>query len=234
MPGASEPTQDNPAGGQGAPAGNPASAAAAQGAGEPTPDGDGGDDLQGLSQEELAKIVKKLRVENANRRTTAKALEGRLTTSEETLGKLKQALGIEKDDVSPEEKVKAFEAQLSASQLEIGIQQLAIQHGVTGDQFEYFQFLFHKQLEALGEEEEMSEDAVSQIIAKVQSVGGAPNKPTATGVGAGGQPAPSPTRGDVTLEQFSKMNIGERSGLYSKNPTLYNKLFAEASAKRML
>jgi hypothetical protein len=181
-------------------------------------------------EEALAEITK-LRKENASRRTTNKTLEERVGASETVLGKLKQALGIEKEE-SPEEVAANLKAQNEALLLEKGIYQLAIEQQIPADQVEYFDFLFRKKLSGLSEGEELGDDGLAEIVSKVKTAGG--SKKSSTGVDGGNNPPPSKGDDGVTLEAFVKMNLGEKSALYQKNPTLYERFMSEAKQKRLL
>ncbi len=190
-------------------------------------------DLSGMKPEDMAAEIKKLRKENADRRTKNKALDEQAKSASEIMGKLKQALGIEDDKQSPEEMAKQLQDQNAALQMELGIMQVGVQHQIPVDQMEYFSFLFQKRASEMNEGEEMSEEVLAEVIAKAKSAGGAGGK-TTTGIDGNGNPPPSGNAGEVTLEKYVKMNPGEKGALYNKNLTLYNKLHEEAKSKRLL
>ncbi len=192
-------------------------------------------DLESMTPEEYQAEIKRLRKENADRRTTNKTLDEQKKAAEDIMGKMKQALGITDDSSSPEEIAESLKAQNSVLELELGITQLAVQNQIPHDQMEYFSFLFKKRLDGLEEGEELGEEQLTEIIAKVKATGnGGEPKKKASGIGSGGNPPPDGKGDAPTLESFVKMNTGEKSALYMKNPTLYNSLFAEANTKRML
>ena len=221
-----------------------ASAGAAGGEGENKPNGAGNqpDDKAGNQPDDKAKAtsfktveeavaeIEKLRKENASRRTTNKTLEERVAASEEVVKKIKQTFGIE-EEASPEDAISELQQRNAMLEVELGINRLGIENGIPADQMEFFGFLFSKELNNLKEGEEMSEETISAIVTKAKGVG--QQKKSSSGIG-NTTPDPNHKGDEVTLEGFSKMNSGERSMLYQKNPSLYQKLFDEANNKRML
>ena len=104
----------------------------------------------------------------------------------------------------------------------------ADEFGVYGEDREYFKYLMMQELNKLGEDEEMSEEAVAEVAKKVKSR----SAPTTTSVDDP-TPAPGNEPGGIGLEQFEAMGIMERSKLYGKDPKLYNSLMEQEKAARM-
>ena len=114
--------------------------------------------------------IKRLRKENAERRTKGKALEERLNAMEGTFGKMKEAMGISDGELSPEEIVSQLQDQNAALTLKLGIQQAAIDYGIPSEMQKYFQFLLAEKLEQLGEGEELSQEAFDEVLMGVRAV----------------------------------------------------------------
>lgn len=199
-------------------------------------DGNEGEDDSIFSDpKKAAELVKSLRTENAKHRTKNKELGSKLAAMEGTLGKLKKAFGGEEDDESdPAEKVAELSSANERLTMELHLRDIARESGVPAEREKYFRFLLAEKLEALEEGEELGEEDIAEAV-KAATDGFAPKK-SSTGVkpGTGDAPNPDSKPGDVTVEQFVKMNSGEKSQLYTKNPDLYQKLFAEAVAKKIL
>ena len=199
-------------------------------------DGDEGEDDSIYSDpKKAAELVKSLRNENAKHRTKNKELGSKLAAMEGTLGKLKKAFGGEEDDESdPAEKVAELSTANERLTMELHLRDIARESGVPAEREKYFRFLLAEKLEGLEEGQELGEEDIAEAV-KAATDGFAPKK-TSTGVkpGAGDTPNPDSTSGEVSVDQFAKMNLGEKSALYIKNPDLYNKLFAAAASKRML
>lgn len=220
------------------------------GEGNHSEDDDQGDDEGGekvdLSKqpEAVQKLIKKLRTENAGFRTKNKEF----STKQAAMKKLLVEAGLAEDDsASPEEQVQALTSQTTALGVRNAILEACVEFGVGKDQRKYFEFLVNQELEALGEDDELSDDRLAEIAeeakalkvsggnARSTSVGSGKGKGGGQGAGAGagnGQPPPE-GGGDkaVTLEQFMKMNVLEKSALYKKDEQLYIRLRDEAKLK---
>jgi len=181
----------------------------------------------------VKELVKSLRDENAKHRNKNKDLEGRFTALEATQKKLKQALGVGEEETDPAELAKSLSTEKQALEVELGIAHLALEHGVPKDGMNYFRFLLSSKLEGLEEGAELTEDDVQAIVTEVTKVGGKKAGGGSTGIDASSRPNADATSA-VTAEAFAKMNLGEKSALYQKNPEQYNKLFNEAREKRLL
>lgn len=176
--------------------------------------------------------VERLRKENAKTRIKAKDLETQYTGLNDRFGKLegglKKLFGEDDDSLPPEEKVKKLTArteelskQSEAMALANALKDAAIEHGVGKADYEYFEFLVGKKLNALKDGEEMSEEDLLTIAKQAKSK----SSSRSTSVD-GNEPDPDEDDGTVKLEDFQNMGIGEKSALYQKDKALYEKLAA--------
>lgn len=195
--------------------------------------GDKGDDLGDFADPAKALAeIKKLRAENAKHRTKNKSLEEQLGSMNGTLGKLKEHLGIKDDEEDPQTVIQNLKKEKEMLEVEIGLGSLAREHGIARDQEAYFRFLMSQKFEQLEEGAELTDEDIESIVQEVQKVSGA-QKRQSTGVGSGAA-NPAGNNDGLTLEQFVKMGVGEKSQLYTKNPDLYSRLFSEAQQKGFL
>lgn len=178
------------------------------------------------SQEDAEKEVLRLRKENARQRLKNKELA-------KAQKKVKAAVGDDEED-APEEQDDSLAAENAALKLELGVAELAAEHGIPKERRKYLKMLIAERCEDLEDGEELDPETLEEIIAEVQALGGGVKKGGSTGVNTKNQPDAKKKTGDVTVEQFAKMNTGEKSALYVSNPDLYNRLFSEANAKRLL
>lgn len=179
--------------------------------------------------EKTKKHIAKLRKENAKYRTKAKTADERALKLEQGL---KGLVGGE-DDVSPEEKLKNLQSQQEQVSFRAVVLEAALEHGVPKDKLKYFSFLIQEKLSELAEGEELTEENLIEIAKDVKSSGGSGKPPGRTSLD-GNPPNPNGKKGDVTLDDFVKMGITERSKLYSTNKGLYDQLFQDAKSKRRL
>jgi hypothetical protein len=223
-------------GGSGNPDGEP------EGNEDPAPEGEGDDGGEPDGELKLdalppaaQKHIKKLRDEAAKYRQKAR-------DSGEKFGKVKKVLvdlGLAKpEEDDPQETIKGLTAINDETTFRNGILEAALEHGIPKDGLEYFNFLVEKKAKALGEDEELDDDAVSALAAEVKEKFGSP-APTKSGAGSNNKPAPNggsskvPT-GDLTAEKFATLSNGEQTELYKKNPDLFGRLAKEARTKRLL
>jgi len=184
--------------------------------------------------EELKKYILQLRKENAKHRTKAKNLEDSSTTAEQKLQEMRsnlaKALGLEgEDEVSPEEQVQHLTSYTQQLEIQSALMETALVNGVSANELGYFKYLLAERLEALEEGEELGEEEMAEIVGEVKRVSAA--KSASTGVGT---KAPAPTNtssGGVTVEQFMKMSVTEKSQLYMRDKSLYERLVEEAKKK---
>ena len=180
------------------------------------------------------KYIQSLRKESAKYRQKSKesapAIE-RLTKLEQGL---KAALGIGDDEeVSTEDKLEQITAQAQQTDFKAAILEAALEHGIPKSELRYFQFLVNETLGELGEDEELGDDRMAEIVAQVQARSNPGRASGNTSVDPKGEPNPK-GGGNVTVDQFVKMGLTEKSNLYAKNPNLYTSLMAEARSKRLL
>lgn len=196
-------------------------------------DGESAADPGGWTAEQKA-YVESLRKESGKYRTKAKELGSKVATVENRLSKfekgLKNLFGEEDDGKDPDEKIASLSSALQAKELDNTITELAYEHAIPKEDKEYFEYLMHKRLSSLGEDEELGEDDVAEIAkqAKAKRAG------SSSSVGTGSKPDAEGGKGSgtVDLKAFQKMNITEKSALYGKNPKLYEQLMQEAKQTR--
>jgi hypothetical protein len=172
------------------------------------------------------KLIKKLRKEN-------QTLRGKAKTSDERIGKIEKALkaitgGEEGDDESPEDKVSKLTAQNQDLAARAAYQELALEHNIGKDQFKYFSFLMSEAISELGDNEEMGEEKLLEIVEQAKAKAPKASNSTSVNGGKNGAGGKGPKKDDkVTAEQFKKMGILQKSKLFRENPDLYNSLAAE-------
>lgn len=192
--------------------------------------GDGKLDISKLDPA-VQKLISDLRKENGDHRVKNKSLA-------ESHGKLKQALVdagiIEDDSGTAEEKLAAVTNGLQGATLRNAILENALEYGVGKDAIKYFEFLVQDRLASLEEDGELTENDLAELAQEARGRSGASGSGT-TSVGDSKGTKPNPQgSGEVTLDQFTAMNITDRTLLFKKNPDVYNRLFAEAKSKKLL
>lgn len=228
--GGAEPPKNDPPGGdpgEGNPGGEPPKKAAGE-----NPEGS-----ENWTAEQWKAHALELRKENAKRRTENKDLKTRFNGLNDRFSKfesgLKNLFGDGDDDNStPEEKLENLQQTHGALEVETQILQTALELGVPKDKVKYFKFLTYEKLGSLEEGAEMTEEDWEDIMAEV----GPTNTMSSTSVNDGkgkGQTPPSDSgnKSKITVEEFSKMSMMEKSELYNKDRETYNALVAEARGK---
>lgn len=205
-------------------------------------EGDAGSDDELLKDpKKLLSIVKSLRSENAKSRKKNKELVSEFSSVKGTLDKLKKAFGADGDDgeSDPADAVQKLATRTEQLETELALRDMASEHGIPKEREKYFRFLLNEKFASLEDGEEVTDEDMAEIVK--EALAGATPKKASTGVNGGtgsddgkGGKNPDKDKKPVTVEQFSKMNLGERSELYVKNQPLYQQLFDEASAKGML
>lgn len=176
--------------------------------------------------------IKSLRKENAKHRTGKKNLDERLGKLEKGLKSLVSGDDDEEDSLSPEEKLETLTQRTHVEAYQRAILEKAVDNGITGkDGRELFEFYVSKAANELEEGEELDDDAITEIAEKVKKLTGV-KKSAKTSVGGG---EPNPEGGDdLTLDAFCAMTTTEKTNLFQKQNSVYNKLFKEAVAKGRL
>ncbi len=183
-------------------------------------------DLESLD-DKTKKYIKKLRGENAKRRTDHNVMTSKMEKWEKGL---KSMFGDDEDETPPEQKLEAMSGQYESAVTENAILKLALENGITGaENVEYFEFQMGKILGSLEEGEEMTEEQLDEVLAKCSRSGGKANTSTKDS-GKGGK-GPEKKDGETTQAEFDKMGISQKSLLYGKSPELYNKLMANSSVR---
>jgi len=196
-------------------------------------------DPEDLDEEKLDAKTKahiaKLRKEAAGHRTKAKDLASQLGKSEEQKKAILKAAGVELETEDPETKLKALTAESQQLAFRTAILESAVENGIAKDQVEFFEFLVSKEAATLKENEEISDEKMVEIVAKVKAGGGG-NKANSSvdGKGGGGKPPPKENTTEVTLEKFTRMTMAEKSKLYETNVDLYTSLSNEARRLKKL
>jgi hypothetical protein len=181
--------------------------------------------------------IKKLRDESAKHRTKAKELEtqfSQMNAKFDGLQKgLKSALGIEGEDDSPEEKIQMLQQTNEAAVFESAVLNIALENAIPSDQVSYLKFLIADKAGSLEEGQEIDEEMLSEIVGKVKLVGGKP-KGAASSVTATKTPDNGGAAASMTVEQFAKMTLSEKSQLFQKNQKLYDELMTSARVKKLI
>ena len=191
--------------------------------------GDSGNSMESLP-EWAQKEIKTLRSENAKSRTQNNALTDRFNKFETGL---KTMLGQEGDDLTPEQRVEQVSQENVTLSFDNALLSSAVRNGISGEEeMEFFDFLMRKAVNGLGDDQELSDDEIAAIVQKVKGkTKGAAN----SSVGDGKDGAPNPDgKSDVTLDQFTAMNVLQKSVLYQKSPDVYNSLLNQAKKKGVL
>jgi hypothetical protein len=190
-------------------------------------------DLESKWDPETKKYIESLRSEAGKHRTDKKALNDRLEKLEKGL---KATLGLE-DNEPPEKKIESLKAQTEAQQFQTAVLEAAIENGIGKDQIDYFQFLIEKAASQLTDGDEITADSMMEIVGKVKKAGGASNSNGGnTSVDTTGKPNPDGAvdYGGLSLEQFARMSITEKSVMYTKNPDRYASMMKDAKQKRLI
>lgn len=174
--------------------------------------------------------IKKLRRENADARKDFNALKGQFDGFQE---KLKSFAGGNGDDeqLTPEQQVDFLQGHVESIAVQNAILTQALHHGIGVDGLEYFQFKVTKACEELEEGEELSDEALAEIVADVRGKTGASKSGATSPAGhAGGNPPPKPADDGITVEKFAA-SLTLQSQIYNKDPERYARLRDEAKAK---
>lgn len=200
----------------------------------------GGADDENLSPEDMKKIIKDLRKENAGHRTKGKSQEDAFKKLNDELGGIKKHLGI-KEDQDPAEQLKELTSKSEALEFELSMQQLARANGIPVEHDDYFRFMIGKKIaaiEAEGKEgDELSEQAITEVVTEVQKYTGfKATKPNgnSSGVDDNVKPPAGGGKEAMTPEAFAKLSMAEKSKLYVDNKPEYDRLLASAKNKRLL
>lgn len=178
--------------------------------------------------------IKKLRTEAGNNRTKAKQTETEAAAFRE---KVKKLLGGEDDSgLTPEQQIEQLQGGYQTMQLQNGILQKAIMHGIGAESLEFFQFKVGKAFDELADDEELTDEAIAAIAVDVKKVTGGGGRSAGTspsGTPGGTPPNPKPAGNDeITVEQFAK-SLALQSQVFQKDPARYEQLKAEAKAKNL-
>ena len=197
-----------------------------------------GDNL-GWTEEQKA-YIKGLRDENAKYRTRAKErdsevqqLSGRLSQFESGLKKL---FGEDSEEnMTPEQQIESLTAHAEQLEMNNAITEVAMEYGVGKDDMGYFRYKINEALSELEEGAELTEEQLDEIVTDVRARSPKPANTSVEGT-ANQSATPQTAQGsdEISVEQFAKMGLGEKSSLFQKNQDLYNRLSAAAKEKGIL
>lgn len=204
---------------------------------------DGGDpgELDYSDPKATKAAIEALRKENAASRKAKKDLESKFNGVNERFSKLEKGLkglfGEGDDDIPPEERVSKLSQANQELEGRTALLELAYENDIPKDSVKYFSFLVSEAVDGLKEGEELSEDALAEIVKDVRAKAASPR----TSVGGKGDgtgnppPAKDPSSGDdMTVEQFVKLNMGEKTKLFRDNKDLYTRLMVQAKEQRKI
>ena len=203
--------------------------------------GQGGDKKPIASLEDALKVIEDLRKENAGYRTKGKSQEDTLSNLTEQLSSIKKHLGIE-EQIDPVEQVKGLSSENEALQDELALMQLARMHNVPVEADEFFRFKISKKFAELKEGEELSEEAINEVLEDVQKYSAFNvEKPNGNSSGVGGKggsgdgkkPPAKHNPSQLSAEDFAKMNLTQKSQLFVSNRAEYDRLYKAAKDKRL-
>jgi hypothetical protein len=189
----------------------------------------GNPDLNSLP-EWAQKELKSLRGESAKYRTDNKGLKDRLDNFEKNL---KKVLGGEEegDDEAPEVKIEKLQGHAQSLEVKTAFMEIAIENSISKAEYEYFEFLMGKALNGLKDDEELTEEALEEIISKCKT---SEKKPAQSSVNNGQDGKGQKKDSSVSVEEFAKMTMTQKSALFQKNRELYNSLFEQAKSKKLI
>lgn len=188
--------------------------------GKPIVEKPGALDVKTLPKE-AQDLIASLRKEAADNRTKKKA-------SDDRLARIEKALGIEAEDEAPEAKLSKVTSENEELKVRAAYQEIAMDHGISKEQFKYFSFLMNDAVAELGEDEEMTEEQLESIVEEAKAKAPVTKPANTTSVNGQGVGGKGPKKDDtVTAEQFKKMGIIARSKLFQQNPDLYNSLMSQ-------
>jgi len=220
-------SQDGQAGNDGANAATSATSARSRGEGEgqaPESQDDGKFDLNSLDPK-VQNYIKSLRQEAAGHRTATNQMKMQF---EDLQGRLKSVFGGETDEVPVEDRLAHLAETADTLSFQNAVLQTALSNGISGEGLPYMQFLLQQATGSLEEGEEMDEGRLAAIIEEVKSKS---SRPAFTNSSVGSPRGPSNAAQNITVEQFSRMGITERTALYRKNESLYESLMQASKSK---
>lgn len=178
----------------------------------------------------VQKLIADLRKENGDHRKKNKIL----SESQEKLKKTLIDTGVIDNDEEPtEEKLKNVTQTNEQLNMRSAILEAAVENNVSKDDLKYFTFLIQEAVSGLKDDEELT-DAQIADIAKAAKRNGNPMTTTSVDNSKDNSTKKPGASGEVTVEQFAKMNMGEKTAIYVKDKDLYNRMMAEAKEKNLL
>ncbi len=187
------------------------------------------------------KYIEDLRKENARYRTDAKTSKTQFDGLNDRFGKLegglKQALGLEDEEITLEDQVSGLTNVNQNLEFKLAVRDIADEVGISGkDACGYFEYLVEQESGKLKDGEEISEERMDELISSVLKIHGNDKSSSTSikGEGEGGRNPKPDGKTDVTLEEFSSMGTLQKGELFGKNPTLYNSLMKQARDKNLI
>jgi hypothetical protein len=213
------------------------------GKGKPKPrqddDGEGEEEEDELDLDALPpkaqKYIKGLRKENAKYRTSRNKHK---QDYEDLAARLKGIADGDENALTPEEAAEVLSQENGSLAFSNQVLRVAVANGISGeDELEYFEFLIGKEVSKLDEGEELDEDAIGELVAKVRKKHGGGSASTSFSADKSkqnGKKKPEGNDGKITLDDFVNMTMVQKSELYRKDKDTYEKLVAQAKQKRRL
>lgn len=163
--------------------------------------------------------IKSLRKEAAGYRTNANQLK---TQFEDLQGRLKSVFGGEEEQFDPGEALQTLSGQAQELQFKNAILEMAVNNAIPSTGIPYFEFLLNQATSQLEEGEELEDEEVQQLILEAKQKSGQQMMQSSV---SGPSANPSQKQG-ITVEQFAKMGMNDRTALYRKNPEMYSELMS--------
>lgn len=208
------------------------------------PDGQDAEKDNPKWDDETKKYIQNLRKENAKYRNNAKTGNDDAATLRKELGNIKsnlaKALGLDDDSkMTPEEQIGSLKDAVAQRDFALAVRELALDNGISNrEAVEFLEYRIKKKTESIGDEDEISEEDMAEIIDGVKKTFSSNDKSdtnSSTSVNSKTNSTPSSGDGNApTLDEFVKMTVTEKGILYGKNPTVYTRLMSEARDKKRI
>lgn len=178
----------------------------------------------------LHAALKKARKDAADTRTKYNQTR---TTLEDLSARVKK-LGGGGEEVPPEQQIEALSAHAEELSIRHALLGQAYEHDVPKDCLEYFEHLVSKEVSALNEGEEVTEERIAELAVKAKAISTIRPSGTTVPTGGGRPPAPpSGGAGTMSPEAFAELGLSAKSALFGKNPDLYHSLMEQCRIKKI-
>lgn len=184
--------------------------------------------------EAIKKELKKLREENASRRVKNKTLEDRLNKLESGL---KGVFGGEQEEEGGQGDAESLANNLNTIAFENAALNIALENGVPRDKVKYLKYRLTEAAANLGDDEELPEEILAEIIQEVKGTG----KGKATTTPEEGKQKPAAGEEDsqqkdyskTTAAEFVKLGESEKNKMFLTDRASYDRLYREAREKKL-